>query len=383
MWCYNVKRYRVSLFIIMLSWMMYISLHAQNNVSVGGYGELHYNKPTSGVDRAASAGKLDFHRFVMFFGYHFNDWVSFNSEFEVEHTFIEGGEDTGELSIEQAYVNLQYTRAFGLRAGIMLVPLGIVNPYHEPPSFHGVERPNVEKYIIPSTWREAGVGFTGSFRNGVKYETYLMAGLDASDITGKNGIRGARQKAFESSTQDYSIAARLDYTVNLNLRVGAAGFLSTLEKSADFGSALEGAKITMGELHAQYTRNNLEARGLVVLSSISDADKLNSFFSPMGPSPLIGDQQFGAYGEVAYDFMGFFIPQSEQRLFAFIRYEVYNTQQEVTGFEANPNYERKETTIGFTYKPTALVTLKADYQFLNTSGPRDVEQFNLGMGYNF
>lgn len=96
---------------------------------------------------------------------------------------------------------MQYSKAFGIRAGIMIVPLGLVNVYHEPPAFHGVERPNVERYIIPSTWREAGIGINGSFAGGWQYEAYLMAGLDPDGISAGNGIRGARQIGFESSTR--------------------------------------------------------------------------------------------------------------------------------------------------------------------------------------
>jgi hypothetical protein len=108
------------------------------DTQIGGYGELHYNKSTKGNGSFNSSGVLDFHRFVIYVGHHFNSWIWFNSEIELEHTFIKGGEDTGELSIEQAFVNLQFHKNAGFRAGIMLVPLGLVNPLHEPPTFHVV-----------------------------------------------------------------------------------------------------------------------------------------------------------------------------------------------------------------------------------------------------
>lgn len=358
-------------------------LHAQNNVNIGGYGELHYNKMTNGADLQSSAGTLDFHRFILYLGYQFTDWVRFNSELELEHTLIEGDEETGEVALEQAFIELQYKPELGFRAGILLVPLGIVNPVHEPPTFHGVERPNTEKYIIPSTWREAGMGFIGRFRSGLRYEAYLMAGLNPDGISGSSGIRGARQNGFESTTQDFALTARLDYTVNLNLKIGAGVFFSTLERSTQYGDTLTGAQFGMGEVHVHFNRGNFQARGLLVYSHISNADRLNRFYTTTENTSTIGDGQVGAYAEAAWDFLGYFLPETEQRLFAFTRYEYYNTHQQTTGFRANPNFERRETTIGLSYLPHPSVALKADYQFLNAAGEKDVQQFNLGMGYNF
>jgi hypothetical protein len=353
------------------------------DTQIGGYGELHYNKSTKGNGSFNSSGVLDFHRFVIYVGHHFNSWIWFNSEIELEHTFIKGEEDTGELSIEQAFVNLQFHKNAGFRAGIMLVPLGLVNPLHEPPTFHGVERPNVEKYIIPSTWREAGAGLGGSISRRFRYEAYLMAGLDPDGIDGKNGIRGARQKGFESSTQDFSLAARIDYLIKLYLTLGGGFYYSTLEKSAEYGNTLKGASFTLIELHSKFNYSNLQIRFLMTYSTITEAEKLNNFYADTLGFPQIGSAQMGTYIEVAYDLFGFLRTPLEQRLFTFIRYEFYDTHRKTTGFEANPAYERKETTVGITYLPVTNVCLKLDYQFLNTGDNQKKEQFNLGLGYNF
>ncbi|GAB4338054.1 MAG: FlxA-like family protein [Calditrichia bacterium] len=381
----GTKLFTISIFLLAALFLLPVASMAGDNAThVGGYGELHYNKPMKGVDKSKSAGKLDFHRFVLFFGHQFNNWVSFHSELEVEHTYVEGGEKTGEVALEQAYVELQYSPKFALRAGVLLVPVGIINPYHEPPTFNGVERPNVEKYIIPSTWRESGIGATGKLNEKFSYEAYLMAGLNPEGITGKDGIRGARQKAYNASTDDYAFTARLNYQHNLNLSTGASFFTSSLSRDAKYGNALEGARLTMGEIHAIANFGNFQARALAVVSSINEAAKLNQLFSATdADNPMIGDGQFGAYGELAYDFLGHILPETEQRLFAFARYETYNTHNSTDGFDANPEYERKETTLGLTYLPTTRVALKADIQLLKTAGEKDVTQFNMGVGYNF
>lgn len=351
--------------------------------TLGGYGELHFNDVTSTTDGENPEGELDFHRFILFAGYDFNDWISFRSELELEHTLLEAGEeDGGEVALEQAYVNLQIKRSFGIRAGIMLVPVGIVNPVHEPPTFNGVERPNVEKFLIPSTWREAGIGVYGNTQSGLSYQAYVMAGLAPGGITGDEGIRDARQSGFESSTANVAFTGRLDYNLNLNLKLGASYFVSSLSNETEGDEAqiagADGALFNLVEGHLIYTSGQFEARGLLVYSSVSDAPALNDAFGNSA-----GEAQLGGYGELAYDILPFFSPLSEQQLLAFGRYESYDTQFRTAGIPDNEEFNRNEYTFGLTYKPAPRVAFKADYQFLQSAGEKDVEQFNLGVGYNF
>jgi hypothetical protein len=370
---------KVLLFVPILNGTAFGNSQAQ----IGGYGELHYNKPTRGFANSSSAGRLDFHRFVIYVGYHFNPRISFNSEIEIEHTLVRNNEDSGELSIEQAFLNFQFHKSIGFQAGIILVPLGLVNIYHEPPTFHGVERPNVERYIVPSTWREAGIGLTGKLKKYMPFAVFIMAGLDPDGLDGKNGIRGARQKGFESSTQDVAFATRLDYQINLYLNIGGAFYFSTMEKSAEYGSALQGVNFAMGQIHAQCKFRDLHVRFLLAYSGISNTEKLNEFYSDSTRASLIGDNQLGGYGEIAYDLFGFMKLLTEQRFFAFLRYELYDTHHRTSGINKNPAFERKETSLGFTYLPVPNVCLKADYQFFRTGDGERKEQFNLGIGYRF
>ncbi len=373
----------IAVFLVLVLYS-FSNIRAQGASHLGGYGELHYNKPTSGIPLEKSAGILDFHRFVLYFGYRFNDWVSFHSELELEHALMEGSGNTGKVALEQAYIQLRYLPEMALRTGILLIPVGFINPYHEPPTFHGVERPNVEKYLIPSTWREAGIGLAGKFTSGFRYEVYGMAGLDPDGLDGKTSIRGARQNAFKSSTQDFALTARLDYQINLYLSMGISGYFSTLEKAVEYGEALAGANLFLKEFHVQYRRNGWQMRGLVVFNQIAQVRKLNSFYSEKNGTPSqIGNGQLGAYVELAREVIGWFNPEAEQQLFSFLRFEFYDTHYQTTDFERNPDYQRKEWTFGLSYFPAGAVVLKADYQFLLTAGSTKIQQFNLGMGYNF
>ncbi len=373
-------RAKTSLLFLLL--LLPLTARAQDRATLGGYGELHYNDVVNTNAGENPPGTLDFHRFILFVGYNFNDWVSFRSELELEHTLLEAedGEAVGgEVALEQAYVNLEYKPYLGFRAGLMLVPVGIINPVHEPPTFHGVERPRVAEFLIPTTWRESGLGIYGNLTNRLSYEAYLMAGLNASGITGEEGIREARQSGFESSVDNLAFTARMEYLATLNLSLGASFYRSGLATDARLGNALDGVSFNLVEGHAIYEWGRWEARALLVYSMITNVEKLNAQFGNSA-----GKSQLGGYVEAAYDVLGLIAPTTEQQLSVFARYGRLNTQFR-TGerIEGNPAFARRTTTVGLTYQPTPQVALKADYQWLYTEQAQHFRQFNLGIGYYF
>lgn len=368
----------------LLALLVALPAHAQQGFTLNGYGELHYNDPVNTNDGENPAGELDFHRFIISPGYNFNDWISFRSELELEHTLIEvedeGEAEGGEVALEQAFVELRRSRKFGVRAGLILVPSGIINPVHEPPTFNGVERPNVDDVLIPTTWRENGIGVFGQFRNGLSYQAYVMAGLTADEISGHAGIEDAPQDGFESSVDNVAFTGRLDYQATLNLSVGTSIYYSSLTSNDQFGDALEGVRFTLLEGHAQYEWKGLEARGLLVFSTISNVERLNALFGNNA-----GETQLGGYVELGYDVLRALTSQSAQQVVVFGRYEPYDTQAsmgdgELSDDDANA---RREYTVGVTYRPHPQVAFKADYQWLYNEEVQNVRQFNLGVGYNF
>ncbi|MBM2839562.1 MAG: hypothetical protein HW412_90 [Bacteroidetes bacterium] len=343
--------------------------------TVGGYGELHYNEPDG-----SRRGMLDFHRFVLYFGHSFNDKLSFHSELELEHTKLEAGSsEGGEIAIEQAFLDYSIHRSFGVRAGIMLPPVGIINLYHEPPTFHGVERPSVDRVIIPSTWRESGAGVYGNITDEFKYQAYVMAGLMAEGFNASNGVRGGRQKAFESNPANPSFTGRLDYAPVLGLQLGASFFVGGSAADED---SIGTANVAMWSADARYTLDNLQLRAVGAIATIGDADKINAQFGKN-----VADRIFGYYIEGAYNFLPFICSESEQELFAFARYEKYNTQAATTGFTALKQYDRNDVLVGLTYKPTYNTAFKFDYTFmnneLNSGSFKNTRQLNLGIGYYF
>jgi len=233
-------------------------------VSIGGYAQIDYNEPDG-----SAPGKLDVHRMVMFLGYKFNDKVSFMSEIEYEHV--------SELYVEQAYLKYKANENFNVLAGLMLVPMGIINEFHEPTTFYGVERPNVDNYIVPTTWREIGVGFSGKIDNAsLKYQAYLFTGfksyaVEAGILRGTDGLRRGRQKGAESVVNSPNLSAKLDYYGITGLRLGLSGYFGkTQTDDASIEASTVG--ISMMGLDARYKYNNLELRGQYIHTTLTDTE---------------------------------------------------------------------------------------------------------------
>ncbi len=342
---------------------------AQEATAIGGYGELHYNEPDG-----SQSGTLDFHRFVLYVGHSFTDRISFKSEMEIEHTKIEAGQG-GEVAIEQAYLDWHFSEKMGMRAGIILPPIGIINQFHEPPTFNGVERPNVDDVIIPSTWRESGVSVYGAVAEGVRYELGVVAGLRAEGLDSSLGIREGRQEALNSTSSNPSLTGRVDYLPIPELRFGGSFFLGNTTEGVD---SLGGGTVSVisGDVRYTYDRASLRAEG--AFESIGDATKINAEFKRN-----VADRIYGYYIEGAYDILPWFSSAADQSLNVFARYEKYDTQAGVSGFAANPVNDRHDITVGATYKPVPGAAFKIDYQFLDNAAGLNAKMFNMGVGYSF
>ena len=167
-----------------------------SRTTIGGYGELHYNN-LNAKDPARDVEMIDLHRFVLFFGHEFDDKTRFYSEVEIEHAFVadSGGDTPGEVEIEQAFIEFDLRQDLYARAGVFLIPVGLLNETHEPTTFYGVERNDVENIIVPSTWWEAGAALNGRFGSGWNWDMAFTSGLQMP-TTGSNAfrVRSGRQK---------------------------------------------------------------------------------------------------------------------------------------------------------------------------------------------
>jgi len=347
-----------------------LSGQLSNGVTVGGYGQIDYNQ------KEGDNGVLDVHRMVLLMGYKFSDKVQFITEIEFEHV--------KEVFVEQAFLNYSIVDNVNLRGGLMLVPMGIVNEFHEPTTFNGVERPSMDKSIVPTTWREIGIGLSGRLNNvSIKYQAYIFNGFasvnGAKVLGGSNGLRNGRQKGATSTVNTPNYSAKLEYYGINGLRLGLSGYFGRTQPQDDVDD-IDGADvgISMIGLDARYNYKRLTARGQFITASISDTEAYNNL-----NSASLGSKLQGWYVEGAFNLL----PQNKkQQLFVFTRYEDYDTHASVDGsLTKNLSYDRDELTFGLSYHIAPGAVVKADYQIKNNavSNSDAKKQFNLGIGVWF
>jgi len=332
---------------------------SHSKTSIGGYGELHYNN-LSGTKKGVSGGydkkEMDFHRFVLFVGHEYNDKIRFFSEFEIEHALAGEGKK-GEVEVEQAYVEIDFNKNLSSKAGVILVPVGIINETHEPPTFYGVERNPVEKHIIPATWWVGGLALNGKIDSGINYDLMISEGLNLDDTGSMKDIRKGRQKTSKANMESLAYTGRIKYTGTPGLEVA---FTAHYESDLSQGSSLDVDSGLLLETHAIYSASNFTVKALYAQWNISgsDAKKKDK------------DSQYGYYIEPSY--------KLNEKWGVFGRYNTWNK---------TTVSDNKETQIdiGVNYWPHPDVVFKADYVSYkkDTTAKNEFSGFNLGVGYQF
>lgn len=346
------------------------------SVTVGAYGEVTYNQPEG------DNGELDIQRLVLLFGYKFNEKVQFVTEVEIEHVV--------EVFVEQAFVNYNIAPNISLRGGLMLVPMGIINEFHEPTTFNGTERPTVDNVIVPTTWRELGVGVVGRLNElSLGYQAYIFNGFRSTEsdgeggvvglLKGSSGLRGGRQKGIQSTIDSPTFSGKVDYYGIPGLRLGLSGYFGSTQAEDDIED-LEGTSVgvSMVGLDARYAYQRFTARGQFIYASLSNTEAYN-----IATERDLGSALLGWYAEAAYNLLPF---SKKQRLFAFARYEQYDTHADTAGtLERNDAFNKDDLTVGLSYHIAPGVVVKGDYQFRdNEEEGGDVpNRLNFGLGVWF
>jgi hypothetical protein len=269
-----------------------------------------------------------------------------------------------------------------LRTGLVLPPVGIINETHEPPAFNGVERPGFDRDVIPTTWREIGLGAVGTIPggSGLAYRIYLVNGLRADGLSASEGIREGRQEGRQASFANPSLTGRLEWA-RPGVKIGGSFWYGgTADTNTAVGSGTFGAPVALLSADARYERGPFALRAVVANISVQDAQAINAAY---GQS--VGSRIAGGYLEGAYNLLRLVAPASSQKLNAFVRHERYDTQASVpAGLTRDRSLARRITTIGVTYKPTWNTAFKGDYQVLRTAaGAGASEVMSLGIGYQF
>jgi len=328
---------------------------AKSATTLGGYGELHVNM-LENQRTGEETNTLDLHRFVLFLGHDFNDRLRFNGELEIEHA-VSGGDAPGEVEVEQAYIEYDWATRQSLRAGVILVPVGILNETHEPPTFYGVERNPVEKNIIPTTWWEGGLSFLGGFGDGWRYDFAAHSGLFTS-AEDKYAIRAGRQKAAKARFDSQAFTGRLRWLGVPGLELSASvQYQQDITQETD--PLAGGAWLYTGHLAWQH-----KGFGLRALYADWSLDGI-------GPEAIGADRQKGWYVEPSWRF--------NENWGVFAR---YNSWDNLAGNSGDSEYTQWD--VGVNYWLHANVVFKLDYQDQDAPpGKKELDGWNLGVGYQF
>ncbi len=381
---------------------------AFSNVRLWGYGEIYYTRPTRDPGKA----QADLARAVFGIGYAFDSRTEFNSEYEVEHA-IASSTDSGEFEVEQFYVDRRLSDAATLRAGLYLMPFGLLNEHHEPTNFYGVQRNFVETLIIPSTWREGGFNVHGDIAQGFSWNAGVTTGFDLSkwnytpefplyatalDIvrSGAAPLQATHQELQLANAHDLSQYVALGYygVPGLNLGAAISSGKAVKAPAAPNAPLLGSQRVTLWEAHARWTPAKFDLSALYAHGSISNLGNANAA-NPGSPNP-IPSEFYGYFAQAAYGLW----EHGDYRLAPFVRWERYNMGSRYAGtagpvvptglvpLSASPSdygyWPRNQDrvwTLGANFYTTPHVVFKVDYQWFDLNS--DLSRFDLGLGLNF
>lgn len=350
-----------------------------SDTTIFSYGEIAYSRPTHSPNDA----QIDLSRAVIGIGHQFDDRTRMAAEFEWEHA-VTSFDDQGEAEVEQLYIERQFTDRFGARAGLMLVPLGLINENHEPTAYYGVFRNFVETAIIPTTWREGGVALYGSTDNGFRWNVGVVSGFnlskwDASSEDGRESPLGSIHQELQlARARDPALYVAGNYEGIPGLTVGGGVFGGKAAQGAtDF--AAPDTRITLWEGHARWQAGAFDVSALYAHGSITDTEALNLSF--IGQPTPVPKTFWGAYVQAAWHAWS----SNDYALTPFARYERFNTAAsyapipEGLGVPVSPT--EGVWTLGANFNVGPNIVFKTDYQKFKVDTGRD--RFDLGVGYQF
>jgi hypothetical protein len=344
---------------------------SKNPLSIGGYGEMFYANPEGKEDFA------DVYRFITYFGYKFNDWIVLNTEIEFEH-----GADSkngGKVVVEFFYLDFLLSQEANLRLGHVLVPMGLINQKHEPTLFNTVQRPDIEKHLLPSTWHENGALVYGRLDSAdIEYTAGMVNALNLNnkyttgDDTQSKWIRSGRLGSSKDAPFEPAFVGRLDYTGINGLMVGASVYYGEGSNvDDDEGTDVSGLTTTMFDIHASYDNGPFSAYGLYTQTNLDGAEKLDTDAV---------EKASGYYVNASYDLSS--LVGLEYKLPVFAQYQNYNPVDKTVDGSNEDTFQTEIVTIGLNFFPADQVVLKADYAMKEVNNV-DSNTFSFGLGFIF
>lgn len=373
-------------------------IRTNNTTVLSGYGQVKFE-----YDFRYKTGTATLTRNVLFLGHKFNNNIYFFSEMELEDARVESGKPAGELSMEQLFLKFNINRDIYIQAGLFIPRIGITNENHLPTTFNGNDRPYVETFLIPATWREIGIGLYGRVRSvpGLNYSFAVMNGLKSATFVNGSGIGEGKQGGSNATASNLAVTGSLLYYLkDWRLQAsgyygGSAGLVKRQADSLQLDSGPFGTPVGLVEANAQYHKNGLSFRALASMVNIADAFEINRAYGNNTPGVMVG-----MYGEVGYNFYKLIDAASTKNLTFFIRQEFMDLNYKIpTNGIKNGTNRKNYTVAGITFQPVSGVVVKADYvlrktderneDLIVTPFPQQLPYytsngfFNLGLGYSF
>ena len=390
-------------------------------LSVGGYGEVamsrnFYSDHVSRYSLAdehkndPSHGRFDIPHAVIYLGYDFGKGWTMGTEIEFEHGGVgmayekedeEGGEweqeveKGGEVELEQFWIQKSFGRWANIKAGHIVVPVGLNNAYHEPLNFFTVYRPEGENTVLPSTWHQTGVSFWGKTK-GWRYELQFLAGLNSDNFTNTGWInKGPGTPTEGEIATKYGTALRIDNYCIKGLRIGLSGYYghaigNSYPNNKDGAESKYKGVVAIGAIDFTYNNYNWIVRGQADYGYLSDAKQLKYFtnrlngLSPFHHSAFVSKNAF-AYGiEAGYNVFSQIekLRQSNQKMYLFGRYEHYNPYASKTKNTSYDYTNVQRMAVGINYYPVKQIVVKAEYshRFLKSQYNNE-PAINIGVAY--
>ncbi len=363
---------------------------------LSGYGSAFYQRD---FNQKTAAVRLE--RAILFIGHQFNSKITFFSEMELENAKVDGGSGA-EIAMEQAFLKFNLSSTKYITAGLFIPRIGLLNENHLPVNFNGVERPLVEQFIIPATWRELGIGFYGrSKKLPLNYSIAVLNGLNASAFVHGNGIREGRFEGKNATANNIAITASIqyyykDFTFQLSGYMGGTNGLNKRgSDSLGLSSGAFGMPLYLTEANIRYSKNGWNIRALAAYIAFPNAADINK-----AAANNISNSMYGMYAEVAYNLFQQKSKLANQQLNAFTRFEMFDLNAAIPN---NAIYDgtvkQSHVIVGLSYLPIPNVVIKADVRLSNTGAenpslvinPSPVRLpyqqnntiLNMGIGYSF
>lgn len=352
----------------------------ESPISFFGYGEMNFTRPKN--DPASSVATA--RRGVFGWGYRFNERTRFVGELEIENAVVSQS-DSGEVALEQFYIEHDINEKVATKLGLFLMPFGYMNESHEPTRYYGVQRNFIETAIIPSTWREMGMGFRGITDEGWRWDAGAVTSFDMSKWPKENGnpdtldspLGAIHQEGQNAKAGSAGYYGALNYNAIPGVNLGGAIFHGGIGQRQQTASA--NASVTLSELHARWQSGAWDVQAVAALGQFNDVAAINAGEFASNPLP---DQFRGWYAQSAYRLWR----DGDYSFVPFMRYEQFNTAIGFSGIPQgvvidNAQPDVRVWTVGGNYYLHPQVVVKADFQkFLNDSSK---DRYNLGVGFHY